>query len=66
MLAYSLGVTLLGGILFGLAPVIQTSRFDLNSALKDGTQGATTGGRRRVMSNLLVVAEIAFALAFLA
>ena len=66
VLAYSLGVTLLGGVLFGLAPVIQTSRFDLLSSLKDGTQGATTGGRRRLMSNLLVVAEIAFALAFLA
>ena len=66
VLAYSLAMTLLGGILFGLAPVIQTSRFDLTSALKDGTQSATTGGRRRLMSNFLVVLEIALALAFLA
>ncbi len=66
VLAYSLAMTLLGGILFSLAPVIQTSRFDLNSALKDGAQNATTGGRRRLMSGFLVVAEIALALAFLA
>ncbi|RMH18092.1 MAG: ABC transporter permease [Acidobacteria bacterium] len=66
VLAYSLGVTLLGGVLFGLAPVLQTLRFDLLSSLKDGSQGASSGGRRRLASNLLVIAEIAFALAFLA
>jgi putative ABC transport system permease protein len=66
VLLYSLGVTLLGGVLFGLAPVLQASRFDLVSSLKDGSQGATAGGRRRLASNLLVVAEISLALAFLA
>lgn len=66
VLTYSLGVTLLGGVLFGLAPVLQTGRFDLLPALKDGTQGATSSGRRKLASNLLVVAEIGCALAFLA
>ena len=66
VLAYTLGVTSLGGILFGLAPVLQSARFDLQAALKDGTQGTTSGGKRRLASNILVAAEIAFALAFLA
>ncbi|MEE8525867.1 MAG: ABC transporter permease, partial [Thermoanaerobaculia bacterium] len=66
VLAYSLAVTVFGGVLFGLAPVLQTARFDLLSGLKDGNQGATMGGRRRWASNALVVLELAFAVAFLA
>ncbi len=66
VLGYTLGVTLLGGVLFGLAPVMQTARFDLLSSLKDGSAGATTGGKRRLTSNTLVIVEVAFAVAFLA
>ncbi len=66
VLGYTLAVTLLGAVLFGLAPVLQFSRFDLQAALKDGTLGATTGGKRRLASHGLVVLEISFALAFLA
>jgi putative ABC transport system permease protein len=66
VLGYSFAVTVLGGVLFGIAPVVQTSRLDLLPALKDGTRGATAGSRRRLASNGLVVLEIAFALAFLA
>ncbi len=66
VLGYTLAVTLLGGVLFGLAPMVQTARFDLLSSLKDGSAGATTGGKRRLASNALVVAEVAFAVAFLA
>ncbi len=65
VLGFCLAVTIFGGMLFGLAPVLQTARFDLLSGLKDGTQGSTTGGRRRWASNALVVAELAFAIAFL-
>ncbi|MEM7352948.1 MAG: ABC transporter permease, partial [Acidobacteriota bacterium] len=66
VLAYSLGITFLGGLLFGLAPVLQTARFDLQSSLKDGSQSTSSGGRRRLTSNILVTVEIALALAFLA
>lgn len=66
VLGYTLAVTLLGGVAFGLAPVLQTARFDLLPALKDGTQGASAGSRRRLASNTLVVVEIGAALAFLA
>ncbi len=65
-LLFSLAVTLLGGALFGLAPVLQSLKFDLLGALKDGTQAATAGGKKRLVANTLVIAEIALALTFLA
>jgi len=66
VLAFNLAVTLLGGLLFGLAPVLQTSRFNLLASLKDGTQAATTSRGRRLVANGLVVGELALALVFLA
>ena len=66
VLSYTLAVTALGAVLFGLAPVLQFSRFDLQAALKDGTTGATAGGKRRLAASALVVFEVASALAFLA
>ena len=65
VLVFTLAVTLLGGLLFGLAPVLQTRRFQLVDALKDGTQSSTSGGRRRFAANTLVVVEIALALVLL-
>ncbi len=62
---FTVGVTLLGAVLFGLAPITQSFRLDLTSALKDGGQGATAGGRRKRLSSLLVVSEIALALVLL-
>lgn len=62
---YGLVVTLLGGLLFGVAPVLQTSHFNLVEALKDGSRGSTSGNKRRSASSILVVAEIALAFAFL-
>ncbi len=66
VVAFSLGVALLGGLFFGLAPVAQTARFDLFTALKDATPGSTAGGRRRILAGGLVVAELALALLSLA
>lgn len=57
--AFTFAVTILAGILFGLFPALQTSRPNLNEALKDsGQRGSETGGRNRVGS-LLIVSEIA-------
>ena len=42
---FTLGVTVLAGLLFGLFPALQTSRPNLNEMLKDsGRQGAESGG----------------------
>jgi putative ABC transport system permease protein len=65
VLAFSAVVSVLTGIIFGLAPAIQCTRPDLVEALKDGAraEGATVaGGRTR---NLLVVVEVALSVVLL-
>jgi predicted permease len=64
VLGFSLALSLLTGIIFGLAPAFQASKPDLVSALKDET---SPGGRRRRLSlrNLLVVGQVALSLVVL-
>ena len=63
---FTLGVTVLAGLLFGLFPALQTSRPNLNEMLKDsGRHGAESGGRNRV-GGLLIVSEIALSFVLLA
>jgi predicted permease len=63
VLGFSLLVTVLTGIVFGLAPALHISRPDLNNSLKEGSRGST--GSRHFVRNALVVAEVAFALMLL-
>ena len=63
---FTLGVTVLAGLLFGLFPALQTSRPNLNEMLKDsGRHGAETGGRNRIGGSL-IVSEIALSFVLLA
>ena len=62
-LAFTFTVALITGVLFGLAPAFQVSRFNLNETLKEGARGST-GSRNRIRS-LLVVAEVALSLVLL-
>lgn len=64
--AFTLLASLVTGILFGLAPALQTSRADLNHSLKDGGGRATAGSAPSRMRNVLAVAEIALSLILLA
>ena len=59
------GVSLLTGIIFGLAPAWQSAKLDLQASLKDGGRRSAGSSRQRVRS-LLVVSEIALALVLLA
>jgi putative ABC transport system permease protein len=54
------------GILFGLAPALRLANVDVNSSLKDGGRGASTGARTRHLSGILVIAEVALAVVLLA
>lgn len=65
VLAVTLGLSLLTGVITGLAPALRSSRFNLSHALNDGSRTSAGIGRRRIGS-LLAVLEVALALVLLA
>jgi putative ABC transport system permease protein len=64
VLVFTLGVSLLTGLLFGVLPALGASRPDLNEALRDGVRGTSGPARSRARA-ALVVAEVALALVLL-
>jgi putative ABC transport system permease protein len=65
VLGFTLGASLLTGILFGLAPAVHSARLDMNDSLKEGGRGATEGRGRNRVHSLLVVTEVALSLVLL-
>jgi putative ABC transport system permease protein len=64
ILTFSLALSLLTGLIFGLAPALQSSRLDLIEALKEGGRQTSIGAGHRLRS-AMVVTEIALAVVLL-
>jgi putative ABC transport system permease protein len=63
VLAFSLLISIVASVLFGLAPAIDSSRVDLAEALKEGARGSSGG--RRWLRESMVVMEVAVSLILL-
>jgi putative ABC transport system permease protein len=66
ILLFTLGISLLTALLFGLAPAIHATRVDPASSLKEGGRSATTGAGRARLRSALIVSEVALAFVLLA
>jgi len=65
VLGFTLGLSLATGLLFGLAPILQTRKWNWNKSLKESTRGSSAGRSRVNARRLLVISEVALALMLL-
>jgi putative ABC transport system permease protein len=65
VLGFSLLISLLTGLLFGLAPAIHAARTNLSDMLKEGARSVTGGKARQRIRSILVTAEVALSVALL-
>ena len=65
VLAFALGLTVLSGLAFGLAPALRSATRLPHEALKEGGRSGSRAGSRDRLRNVLVVTEVALALVLL-
>src|SRR5436309_4836693 len=65
VLSFTLGVSLLTGVVFGVVPALEASRLDTNESLKEGARGTTGGRRGRRLRGAFVVVQVALSLVLL-
>jgi putative ABC transport system permease protein len=65
VLLFTLLLSTLVGLAFGLVPALQVSKTDLNDALKDASRGTTENIRRNRARSFLVISEVALSLILL-
>jgi putative ABC transport system permease protein len=66
VLFFTLGIALVTGVLFGLAPALSLARSDVRDTLNDASRGSTGGRGRQRFRQSMVVIEVAVALMLLA
>ncbi|HJU43749.1 MAG TPA: ABC transporter permease [Vicinamibacterales bacterium] len=65
VLAFTLLISLVAGLMFGLIPIVKYANPNLGNALKEGGRGSSDGRERHRARNTLVVAQVALALVLL-
>ena len=65
VLLFTLVISLVAGLAFGIFPAVQLARLDLNAVLRDESRGASAGRSRTQMKGLLVVSQVALSLVLL-
>jgi len=65
VLLFTLAVSVVVGVLFGLAPALEAARKDLAGALKEGGRGTQEASGRQGLRSALVISEIALAIVLL-
>ncbi|HEX8336405.1 MAG TPA: ABC transporter permease, partial [Pyrinomonadaceae bacterium] len=65
VLAFSLGLSVLTGLFFGIAPALQLSKADVAGGLKEGGRGGGEGRQRVRLRGAFVVLQVAFSLVLL-
>ncbi|HEX6044517.1 MAG TPA: ABC transporter permease [Pyrinomonadaceae bacterium] len=65
ILLFTFAISIVTGLLFGLVPALQASRFDLNHSLKEGGRNTASGAGQNRLRGLLVVSQVAIALVLL-
>jgi putative ABC transport system permease protein len=65
VLLFTMAVSLLTGVIFGIFPALQLARTDVNSTLRDEGRGSTGGHGRSQLKSLLVIGQVALTLLLL-
>ncbi|HWN99930.1 MAG TPA: ABC transporter permease, partial [Blastocatellia bacterium] len=64
VLGFTIAVSLITGLLFGIAPALRATRIDLTPALKDSAR-SVTGGSRSLLTKSLIVVQVAMSIVLL-
>jgi putative ABC transport system permease protein len=65
VLLFTVAISLLAGLLFGILPALRSYSYRMVTALRDGGRGATVGRERNLSRKVLVVTQVALALLLL-